>query len=91
MKVHLTGFFDAQSVTLDWEDGHVHGDVKFVGMLKRAALVNQRKGFPTTDGFVFLDDWLSHSRGFVLCAGLFLKGVETDWVDEEMKDVILKS
>lgn len=91
MKIRVDGRFGGQLVYLEWEDGVVTGNNReAIDMALRIADINVRHGLPTPeDGYIKLEDWMSHPRGFMMCATETLEGATTDWVDEEMKDVIL--
>lgn len=90
MKIRVDGKFKGESAFLEWEDGQVSGSGQpVIERVFAEAEINVSDGFPTPDGFKGLDDWMSHPRGFVLCARAALEDASTDWVDHEMDGVVL--
>ncbi|MFA5505795.1 MAG: hypothetical protein WC423_10245 [Vulcanimicrobiota bacterium] len=90
MKIRVNGNFQGEPAFLDWEDGKLESSHQnALNLMLCIAVIKADEGFPTPDRFIKLDDWMSHPRGFVLCAKEALDNASTDWIDTELPDMAL--
>jgi hypothetical protein len=91
MKVRVEGTYKGAEAFLEWEDGQViaWSDPDALARLGRVAIIfRETEPFPSPEDLVRLEDWMSHPRGFVMCASRVLQDAKSDWVDEEMEGLV---